>query len=124
MRSEVLCRTDTSFMWSHLAIAALFAAAAFTVVWAISVRVKNYGFLDVAFSYGIAVLAPFYAWSSNGPGVRKWIAAGIGAAWSLRLGTYILRRVLRHHPKEDIRYEKLRENWDGPGMFFLFFQLQ
>jgi steroid 5-alpha reductase family enzyme len=61
---------------------------------------------------------------SPGEPVRKWTISAIGIAWSLRLGTYILIRVLRHHPKEDARYETLRNAWKGPGMFLAFFELQ
>jgi steroid 5-alpha reductase family enzyme len=96
----------------------------FAAVWAISVKVKNYGFLDVAWSYSVAVLAPFFALEAPGPPVRKWLLTVIGVAWSLRLGTYILIRVLRHHPKEDARYQTLRQSWNGPGMFLAFFELQ
>jgi len=96
----------------------------FAVIWAVSVKVHNYGLLDVAWSYGVAVLAPLYALNSPGPAARKWLIAGIGIAWSLRLGTYILLRVLRHHPAEDIRYQTLRERWPGPAMFLIFFELQ
>ncbi|MDB6152073.1 MAG: hypothetical protein JWL90_526 [Chthoniobacteraceae bacterium] len=102
----------------------LIALTCFALTWAVSVRIENYGLLDVAFSYGIAVLAPFYALSGPGNPLRKGAFALIGAAWSLRLGTYILLRVIKHHPKEDVRYEKLRERWRGPGMFLVFFELQ
>lgn len=100
------------------------AAFYFAVVWAISTKVKNYGFLDVAWSYGVAVLAPIYAIFGPGEGLRKWVVTALGVAWSLRLGTYILRRVLRHHPEEDARYKSLRKEWPGAGMFLLFFELQ
>ncbi len=103
-----------------LAIALLY----FTVTWAVSVKINNYGLLDVAWSYGVAILAPIYALNGTGDPVRKWIMTGIGAAWSLRLGTYILLRVLRHHPHEDVRYETLRAKWPGRGMFLAFFELQ
>jgi len=96
----------------------------FAIVWAVSVKINNYGLLDVAWSYGVAVLAPFFALESPGPAGRKWLLALIGVAWSLRLGTYILRRVLRHHPKEDARYQTLRDRWKGPAMFLAFFELQ
>jgi steroid 5-alpha reductase family enzyme len=96
----------------------------FAIVWAISVRINNYGLLDVAWSYGVAVLAPLFALESPGPAFRKWPVALIGMAWSLRLGTYILLRVLRHHPKEDARYQTLRKSWKGPAMFLAFFELQ
>lgn len=111
-------------MLSILGLGSLISVVGFALVWAICVRIKNYGFLDVAFSYGVAVLAPMYAWLGPGLGLRKGLFTAMGVAWSLRLGTYILRRVLSHHPKEDVRYEKLRERWNGPGMFLLFFEMQ
>lgn len=107
-----------------LVAATLLCAAGFAAVWLVSVRIRNYGLLDVAWSYGVAVLAPIYAVLGDGAPARKWIFAGIGVVWSLRLGTYILLRVLRHHPKEDVRYESLRRRWPGSGQFLLFFELQ
>lgn len=96
----------------------------FAVTWAVSVKIKNYGLLDVAWSYGVAILAPFYGICGPGYGPRKWLLIAIGVTWSLRLGTYILVRVLKHHPTEDVRYEALRKRWSGPGMFLVFFELQ
>jgi steroid 5-alpha reductase family enzyme len=107
-----------------LFIALGIAVTYFAIVWAISVRIKNYGLLDVAWSYGVAILSPLYA--AYGPGLleRRVAFTVVGTLWSLRLGTYILRRVLRHHPQEDKRYEVLRKKWPGAGMFLLFFELQ
>lgn len=111
-------------MIAWLGIGLGIAAASFAVLWAICVRVKNYSFLDAAWSYGVAVLAPIYAWAGPGHPGRKLAFTVLGAAWSLRLGTYILLRVLRHHPAEDVRYAALRQRWPGPGLFLLFFELQ
>lgn len=111
-------------MLSLLGLGLLIAVAYFSITWALSVRVKNYGFLDVAFSVGVAILAPIYALNSPGAGAVKWPIAAVGIAWSLRLGIHILIRVLRAHPVEDARYESLRKRWPGTGMFFVFFQLQ
>jgi steroid 5-alpha reductase family enzyme len=111
-------------MLTLLGLALLIAVAYFTLTWAISVRVRNYGFLDVAWSYGVAILAPIYALNSPGAPAHKWPVVIIGALWSLRLGTYILLRVVHHHPTEDVRYETLRKRWPGAGMFYVFFQMQ
>jgi steroid 5-alpha reductase family enzyme len=107
-----------------LAAALASAVTYFAVTWAISVRIRNYGLLDVAFSYGVAILAPMYACFGPGYPLRKWAFAAIGVAWSLRLGTYILVRVVKHHPAEDARYQTLRARWPGPLQFLGFFQLQ
>lgn len=111
-------------MLTQLLIGLAIAAVYFSITWAISVRIKNYGLLDAAWSYGVAILAPLYALLGPAAAGRKWPIAVVGVLWSLRLGTSILRRVLRHHPIEDQRYETLRRRWPGTGMFYLFFQLQ
>jgi steroid 5-alpha reductase family enzyme len=107
-----------------LLIGAAIAVLGFALVWAYSVRQRNYGYLDVAWSLSVAVLAPIYALLGTGDSTRKLVFTVVGAVWSLRLGLYILLRVRRHHPKEDARYRTLRERWPGPGRFLLFFELQ
>ena len=107
-----------------LLIGAAIAVLGFALVWAYSVRQRNYGYLDVAWSLSVAVLAPIYALLGTGDSTRKLVFTVVGAVWSLRLGLYILIRVRRHHPKEDARYRTLRERWPGPGRFLLFFELQ
>ncbi len=111
-------------MLAWLGIAGVIACVAFAITWALSVRIRNYGLLDVAFALGVAILAPLYALASPGAGLRKWIFTAIGVVWSIRLGVYILLRVLRHHPLEDPRYRTLRERWPSPLHFLGFFQLQ
>jgi steroid 5-alpha reductase family enzyme len=62
------------------------AALGFACVWIFSVRKHNYGFLDVAWSLSIAVLATMYALLGDGYTERKVAFTAVGAAWSLRLG--------------------------------------
>ncbi len=111
-------------MTSWLLIGLAIALVAFAITWAICLRIRNYSFLDVAWSYSVLVLAPLYASIGPGDHRRKWLFAAAGMAWSFRLGTYILLRVLSHHPQEDVRYEGLRQRWPGPAMFLAFFELQ
>jgi len=107
-----------------LVIGTSIAVSAFALVWVLSVRCLNYGFLDVTWSLSIAVLASVYAVLGNGEPLRRLVFTLIAAAWSLRLGLYILVRVWRDHPREDKRYRTLRERWPGPARFLLFFELQ
>jgi steroid 5-alpha reductase family enzyme len=110
---------------TELLIAATIAALlAFALVWWVCTSIHNYGFLDAIWSLSVAFLAPVYALFGDGDPVRRWAFAAVGAAWSLRLGLYILIRVWRHHPHEDRRYQTLRERWPGPARFLLFFELQ
>jgi steroid 5-alpha reductase family enzyme len=111
-------------MTNWLLIALGLMVVLFAAVWAVCVKIRNYGFLDAIWSYGVAILAPIYAAVGPGAFERKMFFCGLGAVWSLRLGTYIFLRVLGHHPVEDVRYEALRQRWPGPGMFLAFFELQ
>jgi steroid 5-alpha reductase family enzyme len=111
-------------MLSILGLGTLIAIVYFALTWALSVRMNNYGFLDVAWSFGVTVLAPLYVWLGPGDFTRKALFTALGVAWSLRLGIYILIRVLRHHPNEDARYQGLRLRWKGPAMFLVFFEMQ
>jgi steroid 5-alpha reductase family enzyme len=107
-----------------LAVGTCFVVVVFALVWALCVRIGNYGFLDAIWSLSIAFLAPLYALIGTGDPVRRIAFTGVGMAWSLRLGLYILVRVWRHHPQEDKRYRTLREQWPGPARFLMFFELQ
>jgi len=111
-------------MITWLLIGLVLMLVAFAVVWRIGVRIRNYSFLDVAWSYGVAVLAPIYAAVGPGHSERKLAFTALGLAWSLRLGTYLFLRVRKHHPQEDVRYEGLRRRWPGTGMFLAFHELQ
>jgi steroid 5-alpha reductase family enzyme len=107
-----------------LTIGTAIAVIGFALVWLVSARLDNYGFLDVAWSLSLAVLAPLYAFLGTGDPVHRCAFAAVGALWRLRLGLYILLRVRRMHPREDARYRTLRERWRGPARFPLFYQLQ
>ena len=58
-------------MISWLLIGLLLMFVAFGVVWAISVKIRNYSFLDVIWTYGVAILAPIYAIGRPGHFERK-----------------------------------------------------
>ena len=98
----------------------------FTLTWLLSLKLNNFSFVDIAWSYGLAVIAPLYALAGHGYPPRKWIAVTIALVWSLRLGTYLLLRIKKHHPHEDVRYSVLREKWASnlARNFFWFFQAQ
>ncbi len=98
----------------------------FTLAWLLSLWLRNFSFVDVTWSYSLAFLAPLYFVAGAGMVERKIIAMTIAMVWSIRLGTYLLVRVARHHPHEDVRYAVLREGWkDRLALYFFgFFQAQ
>jgi len=100
------------------------AAVVFGVMWAVCVRLENYGFLDVTWTLSIGLLALNDGIFGAGDAVRRLVFTVVGLAWSLRLGLFVLIRVARHHPAEDKRYRSLRERWRGPAAFLAFFELQ
>lgn len=114
----------STFTLILVALAAL--CVLFAGVYLIARRLDNYGVVDVAWSYSFGLVGGFYALAGTGWAPRRVAVAVTSLGWSLRLGTYLLRRVARHHPKEDQRYEQLRRDWSSSldSMMFGFFQFQ
>jgi steroid 5-alpha reductase family enzyme len=107
-------------------IAALILIALFLATWWLSVKLDNYSFVDVSWSLAFAPVAVWLAYSGSGWLTRRYAIALLVAAWSLRLGIHLWRRVASHHPKEDVRYAVLRDKWQAnpPKAFFWFFLAQ
>jgi len=91
--------------------AAVLALLIFSATWLVARRVDNYSFVDAAWAYSLVILVVQHAVLAHGSLLRRELAVVLAAVWSLRLGTYLLLRILRHHPKEDIRYHELRARW-------------
>lgn len=112
--------------WVLVAFGVNVSMALMAVVWAVCKRLNNAGFVDVAWSYGFAVVVAMYAAMGPGDPLRKGLIMAMVGVWSLRLGTHLLIRVAGHHPTEDARYAALREAFPKRVwlMFFGFFLLQ
>src|ERR1700744_4593983 len=88
-----------------------FAIGMMLIVWKIALRVDNLGIIDIAWSASFLPLAIFFALMAHGDPIRRWLVAIMGGLWSLRLGTHVGIRVIKAHPKEDVRYHKFRTEW-------------
>jgi|GEM_PF-16870 len=115
-----------------LAVALVFVLIEMTATWFVARKLRNNGIVDIVWSFGfgpLAILAlfltPRLAVSSHAQ-IRWEAIAALVLIWSLRLGTHLLVRVRSHHPHEDVRYAKLREEWGAATdrKMFGFFQLQ
>lgn len=98
----------------------------FAIAWAWCVKLRNFSPVDAFWAFGIGMTSLFFLFGDT-PVDAKRITAGIFiAAWSLRLGRHLAKRIAKHHPEEDSRYTKLREVWKGRenSSFFWFFQAQ
>ncbi len=108
-------------LWTWLALAIFFL-----LVYGVARTVNNYGVVDIAWSYAFCFVAFGYAFYGTGWEIRRALIAAMVTVWSLRLGTHILVRVIKHHPEEDARYAQLRTEWKQhlTAMMLGFFQLQ
>ena len=109
---------------------ALLAAACvyFFLCWLIARKIDNWSIVDVAWSYGFALVGlkllyvHFYDKPLGGQGLLMTLAT---IAWSLRLGTHLAVRVLGHLNKEDGRYLQMRAEagarmpWQMAYFYFL-----
>ena len=94
-------------------------------LWAVQVRKRDAGVVDVGWSAGLGLAAVFCALTGEGDPTRRLIVGALGGVWGLRLAWHILTdRVLSG--REDGRYADLRDTM-GPRLnrfLFVFFQFQ
>ncbi len=98
----------------------------FIAGWWFGSKIKNYSLVDALWAGWIGLAGLIYALFGNGT-VSKRIAAGaIALIWGGRLAYHLQKRIRKHHPEEDTRYQKLREIWQGrvKSSFFWFFLAQ
>jgi steroid 5-alpha reductase family enzyme len=107
-------------------IALLAVSVGFAGVFLTARRIHNFGIVDIAWAGGFAPAAVFYAIVADGVMERRLLLASMVTLWSLRLAVHLGYRVMSHHPEEDGRYARLREDWEGAvdRKMFLFFQAQ
>jgi steroid 5-alpha reductase family enzyme len=109
---------------SDVLISALLAnCLIFAAAWAWCVKLRNFSPVDAFWAGCIGLTALFFLLVQS-PNPKQITAAILIGLWSFRLCTHLSKRIFKHHPEEDSRYEKLREVWKGKenAMFFLFFQ--
>ncbi|MCC6720550.1 MAG: DUF1295 domain-containing protein [Acetobacteraceae bacterium] len=103
--------------------AGLFLSAVMAIAWWAQRRLRNAGWVDAFWTYGLGAAGVAVA-LAGGEGARRVIVAGLIAAWALRLGAHIVGRS-RGAP-EDSRYAHFRDVW-GAGFerrMFAFLQIQ
>lgn len=110
-------------LWSIVLLCWLGAAIGMTVVWQVSMRLRNVGYVDVAWAGFMALAALFAGLVGEGNVLPRTLVALMGGIWGARLCLHLLHRVLRE--PEDGRYQAMRAAiGDSPARWFLFFQAQ
>ena len=105
----------------------VFLSLAMAGVWLWAVRSGKSGLIDATWSFAVgaacfaAALWPLFPTDLV---TRRWLVAAMAAAWSARLGSYILGRNLA--AEDDPRYADLKRQWgrDASRQLFLFLQAQ
>lgn len=101
------------------------AATVMLALWAIQLRTRDAGVVDVGWAACLGAAAVFCALTGPGDPERRAIIGGMGAIWGARLALHLLLdRVLRG--PEDGRYQMMREKLGARAqpVFLAFFQAQ
>lgn len=95
-------------------------------VWIFSIRVNNFSVIDAAWSFAFFLHSIIFYNLGDGAPARKLLFLGIMGLWSFRLGAFLTKRIKDHHPQEDTRYKKLREEYGSnyQNRFLYFFLMQ
>ncbi|MGJ8697711.1 MAG: DUF1295 domain-containing protein [Verrucomicrobiaceae bacterium] len=112
--------------WTIFPGVGLLMLAIFSLAWHWGKTINNYSLVDAFWAFGIALSGIIFALLGNGDLPKRLAAGSLAAFWGIRLGYHLAKRIRKHHPTEDSRYQKLREVWRGreASAFFWFFQAQ
>jgi steroid 5-alpha reductase family enzyme len=82
--------------------------------------------VDAVWAFGIGGISALYCFLFGKLFLEKIVAVGFAVVWSIRLGSHLTRRLGRHFPQEDRRYDELRSRWKGSmaSKSFVFFLFQ
>lgn len=100
----------------------LVVLALMTILWLVSLLVKDSSIVDIFWGAGFVILVWFYLANSDADESRTWLQAILVTIWGLRLATYIGWRNIGKG--EDKRYQKWRneagESWWWKSYFRVF----
>jgi steroid 5-alpha reductase family enzyme len=105
------------FLWAFLGVMALM-----TLLWIISIPIRNVSIVDIFWSIGFIVAYTVYFLLGEGSFTREWMVFGLVGIWGLRLALHLF---IRNYDKgEDFRYQQFRKDY-GPKRYwwFSFFQV-
>lgn len=96
------------------------------ITWVYAVKIKNFGIVDAVWSFCFLIHGLVFYFLADGFVQRKLILGTMLGLWSFRLGFYLSKRIASHHPDEDTRYIKLRQDYGDnyKKRFLLFFFYQ
>ncbi|MGD0142148.1 MAG: DUF1295 domain-containing protein [Rhizomicrobium sp.] len=90
-----------------LFVALLVALSALTLIWVISLIIRDVSIIDVFWGLGFVLISATCLWSHGAPDPRSLLIFAIVAAWALRLALHLFVR-WRRLGHEDRRYAAMR----------------
>jgi steroid 5-alpha reductase family enzyme len=97
----------TFFQLYLLALAAILTMM--TILWLISIKIRNVSIVDLFWGFGFVVAAAVYFIFTDGYETRKFLLMTMVAIWGLRLSIYLTWR--NTGKGEDFRYQKFRKDF-------------
>jgi hypothetical protein len=94
----------TSLTAALIGLGTILTAA--TLVWMISVRLRDASIADICWGLGFVLLAWLYRFLSPASTLRDWLVPALMTLWGARLSAHIFRR--NHGQGEDPRYQAMR----------------
>jgi steroid 5-alpha reductase family enzyme len=92
-----------------------------TILWVVSVIIKNVSIVDLFWGFGFVLTAGFYFLNTDGYEPRKIILITLTTMWGLRLSVYLALRNLGKG--EDFRYKQFRNKYGESRYWWIsFFQ--
>ena len=107
------CAIMTGAMAALIGIGTILTAV--TLVWILSVRLRDASVADVCWGLGFVLLAWLYCLLSPALTPRSWLVAALITLWGARLSLHILRR--NSGKGEDPRYQAMRAS-HGPAFWW------
>ena len=93
-----------------------------TLVWLLSVRLKNASIVDVFWGFGFVMINALWYFQGEGNPVRKLLLLALVSIWGLRLTAYIGWR--NWGKPEDFRYQQFRKDYGAERYWwFSYFQV-
>ncbi|WP_042367598.1 DUF1295 domain-containing protein [Bacteroides neonati] len=101
--------------------ASLIILALFTLLWLLSVQLKNVSIVDLFWGVGFVVVNTFYVWMSGDLTPRKILMLVLVTIWGMRLSIYLTWR--NKGKGEDFRYKEFRRKYGTERYWWIsFFQ--
>ena len=93
----------------------LIVLALLTLLWVVSIRVKDASIIDIAWGPACAMPAALTFLRTDGADPRALVLTVLVSLWAARLALYLAQRNLGHG--EDIRYQKMRAKQSSDAAF-------